>query len=92
MHLKTLYKIHTYIAATMAYGFAHALPRAYKLKHEYVTDKLTDALVTDKVAHCCHSASISPILWPWYLATDMRAIEIFARGKRADEFPGNGFT
>jgi hypothetical protein len=87
MTLRIVDRINLYLSFTIAYGFAHALPRAYKLKREYVPDKHVDALVTDKAAYCCHAASISPIVWPWYLARDMRTVELVARGKRAEEYP-----
>ena len=78
--------INLYLIGTMAYGFAHAMPRAYRLKHAYAQDEPVDALVTDKIGYCCHAASLSPIVWPWYVGRDMRALEIAARRKRAEDY------
>jgi len=91
MTANAIKSINLYLIGTMAYGFAHAVPRAYRLKHAYTRDEPVDALVTDKIGYCCHTASLSPIVWPWYLGRDMRALEIAVRCKRAEDYHVNEF-
>jgi hypothetical protein len=83
--------LNKYFGISMAYGFLHALPRAYNLKHQYIYDKPVDALVVDKLAYCASKAGCSPVLWPFYVVSDMRAVELFARGKSKDDYPAFEF-
>jgi hypothetical protein len=61
------------------------------LEAEWLVDKVVDALVVDKLAYCASMAGCSPVLWPFYVVSDMRAFELFARGKSKDDYPAFEF-
>lgn len=80
-----------YLNITMAYGFVHALTRVYSRKTEYRLDRPVDELMVDKLTDCMLTSGTGPVLWPWYLYKDARILEIVARGKPRDNYPGTFF-
>ena len=80
-----------YFRVCCAYGFVQALPRVYDSKHEYHHNKPVDNLNVDKLAHCVQTALVAPLAWPVLVYQDARALELFARGLRREDYPHSEF-
>ena len=80
--------LHKYLSYTFLFGTLRACAIISTAEYCRTHQKL---LVTDNVGKCLMNGAVTPTLWPLFLYTDIRKLEVYLRKKNPDEYNADFF-
>ena len=80
-----------YFYATAAYGVLRSFPRLYERQESYydIQSNRTQTrpmLLTEKIARAFAVGAAAPVLWPFFLFTDIKLAEILLMNKDPKQY------